>query len=100
MEQEQCNGCSHQNDCQNIFQRLSNAKGPSILSKTVLALLLPLVFFIATVAACEALLTNVMQNRLIVVLLSILSGIIVVFVYIVIIKIWRFGNRDAREENV
>ena len=94
MEQEQCNGCGHQNDCQNIYQRLSNTKGPSVLSKTVLALLLPLVFFIATVAACEKLLTDVMRNRLIVVVLSILSGLIVVFVYIVILKIWRFKNRN------
>jgi hypothetical protein len=87
MEQEQCNGCSHQNDCQNIFQRLSNAKGPSILSGTILAMLLPLIIFIVTAASCEKLLADLIQNQLIVVLLSILSGIIVTLVYIMIFKI-------------
>ena len=86
MEQEQCNGCSHQNDCQNIYQRLSNAKGPSVLSKTLLALLLPLVIFIVVTTAFEKLLTNIIQNRLVIVFLSILSGIIVTFVYIMILK--------------
>ena len=87
MEQKHCEGCSHQNDCKEVYQRLSNTKGESVLAKTVLALLLPLIIFIITAAACEKLLANLLTGRLLRVLLSVLSGIIVVSVYIVIIKI-------------
>ena len=101
MEQEQCDGCGHQNGCQSIYERLSNAKGPSVLLKTVLALLVPLIIFIAAVATCEKLLTNVIENRLIIVLLSILSGVIVVSAYIVTFKMAtkaqrREGNKIKR----
>ena len=87
MEQKQCDGCSHQNDCQKVYQQLSGAKGDSVLAKTVLALLLPLIVFIITVATCEKLLANLLANQFVRVLLSILSGIVTVFVYIVIVKI-------------
>ena len=95
MEQKQCDGCSYKNDCQKVYQQLGSTKEPSVLAETVLAFLLPLVIFIVTAAICEKLLTDLIQNRsIVVVLLSFLSGIIVTSVYIMIIKIWRFGNRD------
>ena len=93
MEQEQCGQCSHKNNCQNIYQRFSNAKGHSVLLRTVLALLLPLIIFIVTAAVCEKLLTNLTDNRLLAVLLSILSGIIAAFIYVAIVRMWRFENR-------
>ena len=94
MEQKQCGQCGHQNSCQNIYQQICASKEPSILLKTVLALLLPLVIFIVTAAACEKLLVNLTANQSIRAILSVLSGLITVFVYIVIIKIWRFEDKN------
>ena len=87
MEQKQCDGCNHQNDCQEVYQRLSSSKEPSVLAKTVLALLLPLIIFIVTAVACEKLLANLPASQLVKVLLSILSGVIVTIAYIMIFKI-------------
>ena len=94
MEQKQCNRCSHQNSCQEIYEHISNTKGPSVLRKTVLALLLPLIIFIVAMAICEKVLETVPANQPAKVLLSILSGIIAVFLYVVIIKKWSFENQD------
>lgn len=95
MEQKQCEGCSHQNDCQKVYQQLSNTKGSSVLAKTVLALLLPLIIFIITAAACEKLLESLLASQLVRVLLSIMAGIVTVSVYIVIIKKMAAKTRDS-----
>ncbi len=94
MEQEQCGQCGHRNNCQNIYQQICASKEPSVLSKTVLALLLPLIIFIVVAAGCEKLLVNLTANPSLRAILSILSGLIVVFVYIVIIRTWRFKDKN------
>ena len=94
MEQKQCNGCSYQNNCQKIYQQISNAKGPSVLAKTILALLLPLIIFIATAATCEKVLVSVIANQHLRVILGILSGMALGSVYVVIVRKWRFENQD------
>lgn len=94
MEQEQCSQCGHQNSCQDIYQQICAFREPSVVSITVLALLLPLIIFIVTAVACEKLLVNLTANQSTKAILSVLLGLIMVFFYIAIIKIWRFKNKN------
>jgi uncharacterized membrane protein YoaK (UPF0700 family) len=52
-QQKSCNDCYQKHNCQEIYQHLGNAKGPSVASKAVIAFLLPLTVFIVTLAAFE-----------------------------------------------
>lgn len=49
--QEFCKNCVHKNNCSEVYRILGGKKGPSILSRVLTAFLLPLVVFIASVAA-------------------------------------------------
>ncbi len=48
-----CQECSQKGSCQQTFEKLGNVKGPSIVIKSILAFLLPLVIFIAALAILE-----------------------------------------------
>jgi len=48
-----CQECSQKESCQQAFEKLGNAKGPSVAIKSILAFLLPLVIFIAALAVSE-----------------------------------------------
>ena len=56
VQQESCQGCHQKDDCQKLYEQLTNAKGPSVTVKVVLAFLLPLVVFIVSLAVFEKIL--------------------------------------------
>jgi len=53
VQQESCQGCHQKDDCQKMYEQLTNAKGPSVAVKVVLAFLLPLVVFVVSLAVFE-----------------------------------------------
>jgi hypothetical protein len=46
-----CQDCTQKHDCKKVYEQLGAMKGPSVVVKVVLAFLLPLVIFIASLAA-------------------------------------------------
>lgn len=53
VKEEFCRQCSGKPDCQEVYERLGRAEGPSVVTKVVLAFLLPLVVFIVLLVACD-----------------------------------------------
>jgi ABC-type spermidine/putrescine transport system permease subunit I len=53
IQQEFCQNCRKKHDCQEVYRRLGNAACPSILLKTIIAFLLPLVVFIVSLAVLD-----------------------------------------------
>ncbi len=53
VQQEFCQNCRQKHDCQEVYRRLGNAAGPSILLKTIVAFLLPLIVFIISLAVFD-----------------------------------------------
>ena len=51
-----CQGCSQKHDCQDIYQKLANLKGPSVALKVIIAFLLPILVFIIILAIFEEIL--------------------------------------------
>jgi len=45
-----CQNCGQQHSCQEIYQQLGRAQGPSVALKAAIAFLLPIVVFIAVLA--------------------------------------------------
>jgi hypothetical protein len=46
-----CNRCSQGHDCKKIYQQLGQAEGPSVVFKVLMAFALPVVTFLAGLAA-------------------------------------------------
>ena len=51
-----CQECSQKESCKQAFEKLGNAKGPSVTIKSILAFLVPLIIFIAALAVFEKIL--------------------------------------------
>lgn len=46
VQKENCRNCHQKHDCQEVYRRLGNSTCPSVVTKTIVAFLLPLVVFI------------------------------------------------------
>ena len=58
--QDFCESCNQKHNCQDAYRQLGKAKGPSVVLKIVLAFLLPIVVFVASLAAIEQILAKVL----------------------------------------
>jgi len=58
-----CQECDQRHQCQEIYQQLGKAQGPSVAFKAIVAFLLPLVVFIVTLAIFEKILAKVIDIK-------------------------------------
>ena len=52
-QQELCQQCNQRQDCGQVYEQLGKIEGPSVVKKVVLAFLLPLVVFVASLGNFE-----------------------------------------------
>jgi len=77
-QQKFCQSCNQKHNCREAYQQLSDTKSPSVAFKAVVAFLLPILVFIASLAAFEVILTRTG--------LSFVLALVVTFVMMSIIK--------------
>ncbi len=77
-QQKFCQDCNQKHDCREVYQKVGNTKGPSVVFKAVVAFLLPILVFIASLAAFEAILARTA--------LSFVLAVAVTFVMMSIVK--------------
>lgn len=87
IEQEFCDNCNQKHNCGSIYQQLGNTNGPSVAVKVVVALLLPLVVFIISLAAFEEIFAKTTNSQLLQTILSLLSALFVTFSCILITRV-------------
>ncbi|MHC4124281.1 MAG: hypothetical protein ACYSSI_11960, partial [Planctomycetota bacterium] len=61
--QKFCQSCGQKHLCQQIYERLGSFKGPSIVSKTINAFLLPLIVFILSLAIYSKVLSKIIYSE-------------------------------------
>ena len=88
-QQEFCQTCKQENDCRRLYRELGGVKSPSVVSKVVLAFLLPLVVFIGSLAAFERILAGAMGKNPVVTAMSLLLALSATFACIVITGVIR-----------
>lgn len=91
-----CDSCGQKDSCRTIYGKLGSSKSPPILLKVITALLLPLVFFVATVAAAEKFFFEGIANSLLRNVLSLAAAIVVVGLYLAILKLCQFLLRSTK----
>ena len=73
-------------ECRKVYEQLGNTKSPSVVLKVVASFLLPLVVFIATLAAFEKILARVIPAKELQTVVSFVLAVSVAFALILIIK--------------
>ncbi len=63
MVERWCEHCSQRQSCAEIYEKLGNHTGPSVVSKVVVAFLLPIMVFIASLAAFEHILAAAIEAK-------------------------------------
>jgi len=87
MAQEKfCQECNQRHECRDVYQQLGKAEGPSVVFKVVAAFLLPLMVFIAALAASEKILAKTINSKEVQTALSFLLALSVTFVCIFVLK--------------
>jgi hypothetical protein len=91
-----CDSCGQKDSCKTIYGKLGNSKLPPVLLNVVLALLLPLIFFVGTIVAAEKFFFEKIANSLWRNVLSLFAAIVVVGLYIAILKLCQFLLRSIK----
>jgi len=86
-EQKICENCKQKNNCQEVYRRLGDVKGPSVVVKVITAFLLPLVVFIVTLAVSERFLAGAISNEQLQTALSYLLALLSSFICILIVRV-------------
>lgn len=93
-EKDFCDNCNQKHDCGSIYHQVGNTKGPSVVARVIIALLLPLVVFIISLTAFEEIFAKNIGSQFLQTALSLLLALLVTFIYILIARIInkRFGQ--------
>jgi uncharacterized membrane protein len=86
-ELKSCQECDQKHKCQDMYQQTGKAQGPSVAFKAVVAFLLPLLVFIASLAAFEGILARITDIKELRIALDFLLALLVTFAAILIIKV-------------
>ena len=85
-QQKYCRQCSRKDRCGDIYTKLGNEKGPSILPKALQAFLLPMAVFILSLAASLHVLAKFLTSPEIRNVLALLPALSVTLISVPIIK--------------
>lgn len=86
-ELKSCQECNQKHKCQEIYQQLGKAQGPSVVFKAVVAFLLPILIFIASLAAFEGILVRTTDIKDLRIVLDFLLALSVTLAMVLIIKV-------------
>ena len=86
-----CSGCSHEDSCRLMYEKIGNVKGPSVLGKVFLAFLVPIFVFIASLAAA----TEFLKGRLGEAVLTLVSFVLAAAVTVVVVFVIRAIRRPV-----
>jgi len=62
-DNQNCSGCIHKNDCQEVYEKLGQVQGPSVALKAVIAFLVPIVIFIVVLALSGHIFSGIFEKE-------------------------------------
>jgi len=86
IQQKFCRRCAQKHDCGDVYRQLGKAEGSSVVIKVVFAFLLPLVVFIAALAAPEKILAGIINSKEVQTVLSFLLALAVTIACIFLLR--------------
>ncbi len=86
-EEKFCKGCEQSSKCQEVYRKLGSIKDPSLALKFVVAFLLPILIFIASIFVFEKIFARVTHTKGLQTLVSFLMAFLVTFGFILIVNV-------------
>ena len=84
--QDFCQSCEQKHDCQDVYRQLGEAESPSVALKVVVAFLVPIVVFVASLAAFQQILASVINTEELQTVVSFLLALLLTGVCVLIIR--------------
>ncbi len=85
-QQEICHECNQKSRCQEVYEKLGNIQGESVVLKVLAAFLLPILVFIGCLAAFEGILAEVSNSKGVQTVVGFLLALMVSGICILIVK--------------
>jgi hypothetical protein len=85
-KQDFCQNCGEQHGCQEVYEQLGHAQGPSVVPKVLAAFLLPLVVFIVSLAASERIIGRVVAREGLQTALGVVFALFATFICVVVTR--------------
>jgi uncharacterized integral membrane protein len=89
-DQDICQGCGQKNRCEQVYKALGCVKGPSVVSKVVMAFLLPLLVFIIALSVSQKIIAEYLDAQHWQTIISFTIAMLVTGICVVSIKFVRF----------
>ena len=81
-----CQECNQKHHCQDVYQQIGEAKGPSVAFKAITAFLLPILIFIVGLVLFEKILVKITDSKQLRTALDFLLAMSVTFAFIFVRK--------------
>ncbi len=93
--EDSCQNCGHKDKCAQVYEKLGNTAGPSVVLSVVISLLLPLVVFIAALLFFERIFVSAIQIEKLRIAVTFLVAALTAFLFAIVLKrlFSRFFNR-------
>ena len=85
-DRRECDKCGHKASCLEVFRRLGNIKGKSVVRSVLAAFVLPLVVFIAALAVAQQLLARYIDSAGLRTVVALLAAIVVAAACVIIVR--------------
>jgi len=85
-EEKNCQGCGFRHTCEEVYRRLGHSSSGPVTLKVILAFLLPLVVFIASITFFERIFSRVLNAKWLVLILSLFTAVSITLALILIVK--------------
>ncbi len=90
-QQELCHGCTKKSRCQEVYEKIGNIQGGSIVLKVITAFLLPILVFIVSLAGFDKILAKVTTSKELQTAAGLLLALLVTFVCVLITRVINKG---------
>ena len=96
MDDKNCSNCPQGSDCKQIYQKMGDAQGPSVVSKVIVAFVLSIVVFIFSLVVFGKLLGDKITGAKLATAIVFALSLIVTLIYIFLVK--KAGDRKQKTE--
>ncbi len=84
--EKKCSDCTQAHDCKSTYEQLGRQGGPSVVWKVIVAFMLPIAVFIASLAGFGKIFEGVIESEKQRIGLSFISSIAVTYISIIVIR--------------
>ena len=86
-QQELCQACNQKHNCEEVYKRLGDIEGPSVVLEAIVAFVLPVVVFAASLAVFDRVLAQAISATELQIMLSCLLALLVTVGQVLAIKL-------------